>query len=143
MKKLATALIGMSIAAATGVQATAGALADLLVEDLPAGSAGLRQRIPGLLQELVDAATLMLVGEEYRLQTRESAEWETDFRRRLGRLLADDGRLAGDFRATRPDRRDDRRSAAHRLEDREPEALVEAREDEAGCAPVQLDELSR
>jgi hypothetical protein len=82
--------------AATGVQATANALADLLVQDLPAGSAGLRQRIPGMLQELVEKGTLMLVGEEYRLQTRESAEWEGDFRNRYARIHADDSRIASD-----------------------------------------------
>jgi hypothetical protein len=82
--------------AATGVLATAGALADLLVEDLPAGSASLRQKVPGMLQDLVDKGTLMLVGDEYRLQTRESAEWEADFRGRFARIQADDGRIASD-----------------------------------------------
>ena len=65
---------------ATGVHATPDTLADLLVEDLTAGSAALRQRIPSLLQALVEDGLLMLVGGEYRLQTRESAEWERDRR---------------------------------------------------------------
>jgi len=82
--------------AATGVRATADTLADLLVEDLTAGSAALRQRIPGLLKELVDAGTLMLVGDEYRLQTHESAEWEGDYRKRFARIRADDSRIASD-----------------------------------------------
>ena len=85
--------------AQTGVKATADTLADLLVENLPAGSSDLRQRIPALLQSLADDGTVMLVGDEYRLQTRESAEWEGDFRKRHTRLLADDTRLASD-RAT-------------------------------------------
>jgi hypothetical protein len=82
--------------AATGVQATADVLADLLVEDLAAGSAKLRQQVPAVLQGLVDAGTLMLVGDEYRLQTRESAEWETDYRARHARIFADDSRIGSD-----------------------------------------------
>lgn len=82
--------------AATGVSATASILADLLVDDLRQGSAALRQRIPDLLHTLVEEGTIMLVGEEYRLQTRESAEWEADFRKRFARLHADDGRIASD-----------------------------------------------
>jgi len=82
--------------AVTGVRASADSLADLLVEDLTAGSSGLRQRIPTLLQELVDKGALMLVGDEYRLQTRESMQWDTDYRRILTRILADGGRLAAD-----------------------------------------------
>lgn len=85
--------------AATGVRATASTLADLLVEDLPAGSAALRQRIPAVLEDLADSGILMLVGDEYRLQTRESAEWEGDFRSRYARIQADDSRIASD-RAT-------------------------------------------
>ncbi|MBI3964486.1 MAG: BREX system P-loop protein BrxC [Chloroflexi bacterium] len=86
-------------AIATGVRASADALADLLVDDLPAGSADLRQRIPALLDRLVESGTLMQVGAEYRLQTRESAEWEQDYRRHFNRIAADDSRIAGD-RAT-------------------------------------------
>ncbi len=82
--------------AATGVRATTEMLADLLVEDLPAGSASLRQRIPRLLEGLVEEGTLMLVGGEYRLQTRESAEWEKDYCGRRSRIQADDARLASD-----------------------------------------------
>ena len=81
---------------ATGLAATAESLADLLVEDLPAGSAGLRQRIPTLLQQLVDGGLLMLVGGEYRLQTRESAEWERDRRARYQKIANDAMRLASD-----------------------------------------------
>lgn len=85
--------------AATGIRADAATLADLLVEDLTAGSAALRQHIPELLQGLVESGTLMLVDGEYRLQTRESAEWEADYRARFARIQADDARIAGD-RAT-------------------------------------------
>ena len=81
---------------ASGVRSTPDMLADLLVENLPAGSAELRQRIPGLLEELVEQGTLMQVEGEYRLQTRESAEWERDRRARYQRILADAPRLASD-----------------------------------------------
>ncbi len=82
--------------AATGVRPTASALADLIVEDLPAGSTELRRRIPEVLQDLVEAGVLMQVDDEYRLQTRESAEWEADFRGRYARIHADDSRIASD-----------------------------------------------
>jgi hypothetical protein len=87
--------------AVTGVRADVATLADLLVEDVTGvnANAALRQRIPLLLQDLVESGTLMQVGEEYRLQTRESAEWETDFQHRRIRIGADDSRIASD-RAT-------------------------------------------
>ncbi len=85
--------------AALGIQAKADTLADLLVEDLTAGSTALRQRIPAALQALVGEGRLMLIDDVYRLQTRESAEWESEYRTRRGRIAADDARIAGD-RAT-------------------------------------------
>ena len=81
---------------ATGVRATSDALADLVVDDLTAGSASLRQQVPAVLQGLVDAGTLMLFDGEYRLQTPESIEWETDYRSRLARILGDDVRVAAE-----------------------------------------------
>ncbi|RRR70353.1 MAG: BREX system P-loop protein BrxC [Candidatus Viridilinea halotolerans] len=81
---------------ATGLRATATNLADLLVEDLAGGSDDLRQRVPLLLDDLVSRGKLLQVGQEYRLQTRESAEWEHDFRHRRARIHADDSRLASD-----------------------------------------------
>jgi hypothetical protein len=83
-------------AAATGVQANATTLADLLVEDLRGGSSSLRQRIPTLLKELTEEGTLMEVEGEYKLQTRESAEWERDFRRSFGSIRGDTPRIASD-----------------------------------------------
>lgn len=82
--------------AAAGIRADATTLADLTVDDLAAGSAPLRQRIPNLLQSLVESGALMVVGDEYRLQTRESAEWEADYRSRLAPIKADDTRLASE-----------------------------------------------
>jgi len=66
-----------------GVRANPEVLADLLVEDLPAGSADLRKRIPPLLEALVDTGLLMVVGDEYRLQTKESSVWNAEYTRQL------------------------------------------------------------
>ena len=72
-----------------GVRATADTMADLLVEDLAADGARLRARLPALLDELVDAGTLMKLDQEYSLQTRESSEWEAEFRNRQTRIAND------------------------------------------------------
>ena len=81
---------------ATGVRATSDALADLVVDDITTGSAPLRQQVPLVLQALSDAGTLILVDGEYRLQTPESIEWETDYRGRLSKILGDDVRMASE-----------------------------------------------
>jgi hypothetical protein len=79
----------------SGLRATPDMLADLLVEDLAEGSSTLRRlRIPPLLEELAETGTLIQVGEEYRLQTRESAAWDQDYRTRLSRLQNDTPGLA-------------------------------------------------
>jgi hypothetical protein len=80
----------------TGVRATAEMLADLMVEDLRAGGATLRRRIPELLQQMVDNGQLMLVEGEYRLQTREGAEWTAAYQGARARLIGDDARMASD-----------------------------------------------
>ena len=80
----------------TGVRATSDALADLVVDDLTTGSAPLRQQVPMVLQKLVDDGTLILVEGEYRLQTPESIEWETDYKNRLSRITGDDVRMASE-----------------------------------------------
>lgn len=59
-----------------GLKATADTIADLMVEDLQAGSGKLRERLPGLLDK---CELLMKVGEEYRIQTEESAAWTDEF----------------------------------------------------------------
>jgi len=82
--------------AAAGVRATADMLADLLVTDLNSGSSALRQRVPQLLNDLVERSILIQADGEYRLQTRESKEWDGDYRARYTRILSDDGRIAGD-----------------------------------------------
>ena len=59
-----------------GIQATVDTLADLLVKDLSTGSSGLRSKLPNLL----DGCELLIkVGDEYRIQTEESAAWNDEF----------------------------------------------------------------
>ncbi len=77
-----------------GLRATAGALADLLVEDLAKDGSTLRGQIPQRLDELAAAGTLMKLDDEYSLQTRESSEWEAEFRNRQARLANDPTRMS-------------------------------------------------
>ena len=77
-----------------GMRANVGTLADLLVENLAGDGASLRRRLPALLDELVDAGTLMKLDDEYSLQTRESSDWEAEFRNRRSRLRNDRARMA-------------------------------------------------
>lgn len=71
-----------SSAADTGLKTDAQSIADLLVDDLTADSAALRAQVRSTLEELVDVdrKLMRLAGpaggiEEYRLQTKESADW--------------------------------------------------------------------
>lgn len=81
-------------AADSGVRANAEMLADLLVEDLANDGTNLRIKLPKLLDELIAKGTLMKVDDEYSLQTRESSEWEQEFRSRETKLLNDLSRLS-------------------------------------------------
>ncbi len=81
------------VGADDGVRATAETLSDLLVEDLKNDGAKLRQEVPPLLKDLVDKGKLMLVENEYLLQTREGANWNQDFNRRRSQIINDESRL--------------------------------------------------
>jgi hypothetical protein len=76
------------------VQATENVLADLLVEDLRKGSGPLRQRLPALLEALVQEGLLMQIEDEYRLQTREGSAWNDEYRRQIGELQGDSQKIA-------------------------------------------------
>jgi hypothetical protein len=73
-----------------GVRASKEHIADLLVDDLLADNGKLRSTVETLLEELASSGTLMKVGDEYRLQTKEGAEWDAEFRRRQSKLSNDD-----------------------------------------------------
>ena len=75
------------------VRATADTLADLLVEDLATDGARLRREVPSLLDEMARAGKVMLIDNEYVLQTREGAAWTQDFNRRRAQILGDEPRL--------------------------------------------------
>src|SRR5680860_620849 len=77
-----------------GVRATADALGDLLVQDLAKDGAIMRVQVPKLLDGLVAASTLMKLDNEYSLQTRESSEWEAEFRNRQTKLVNDPTRMS-------------------------------------------------
>lgn len=83
-------------AADLGVRAVPDVLADLLVTDLPAGSATLRRRVPELLALLEHDGQLMKVDDEYRLQTAEGAEWERDYRTRFNAIKDDQARIGSE-----------------------------------------------
>ncbi|MCC6484060.1 MAG: BREX system P-loop protein BrxC [Armatimonadetes bacterium] len=83
-----------------GVRANVDTLADLLVTDLRAGSAALRQSLPGLLQRLVEDGIVSQVQDEFRLQTREGQVWDADYRSRMAGIIADEART-GPERETR------------------------------------------
>ncbi len=76
-----------------GVRAQPETIADLLVVNL-AGEDNLRREVPALLQELQTDGAVIEVGGEWRLQTKESAEWEAAYRNEEKSILADQSGLA-------------------------------------------------
>ncbi len=73
-----------------GLRATADTVADLMVEDLNDGGTALRGRLPGLLDR---CELLMKVGDEYRIQTEESAAWNDEFLSQRNRLANEAHRI--------------------------------------------------
>ena len=65
-----------------GVRANANTLADLLIDDITTDSGPRRHELAGALEALARDGVLMKVGDEYRLQTTEGAEWDRAFRER-------------------------------------------------------------
>lgn len=78
----------------TGVRATKEHIADLLVSDLAADNGKLRNEVESTLRELANNGTLMLLDDEYRLQTREGLEWDREFRNHQSRLIGDAGKVS-------------------------------------------------
>jgi hypothetical protein len=62
-----------------GASASAGTLADLMMDDLSAGSAALREALPEALERCVAEKVLMRVGDGFRVQTEESVAWNDEF----------------------------------------------------------------
>jgi hypothetical protein len=65
-----------------GVRANANTVADLLVSDVSKESGSFRKGVSDTLDVLAVEGVLMKVGEEFRLQTTEGAEWDRAFRER-------------------------------------------------------------
>lgn len=76
-----------------GVRAQPETIADLLIVDL-SGEDELRRKVPDLLQELQSDGAVIEVGGEWRLQTKESAEWEAAYRTEVKAVLADQAGIA-------------------------------------------------
>ncbi len=69
-----------------GVRATARIIADLMIEDITTDSGPFRKQVETELEQLGNNGTLMNVGDEYRLQTTEGAEWDRAYREKAGAL---------------------------------------------------------
>jgi hypothetical protein len=69
-----------------GVRATARTIADLMIGNITTDSGPFRKQIEEELEQLGDDGTLMNVGDEYRLQTTEGAEWDRAYREKAGAL---------------------------------------------------------
>jgi len=82
-------------AADIGVRATPEMLADLLVSDLGSDGAVYRKEVPRILNKLVHDGKLIKLDDGYGLQTRESSEWDREFRNRQTKLLADVSGIGG------------------------------------------------
>lgn len=78
----------------SGLRSTPDILADLLVQDIREGSANLRSRIPSLLNGMVESGKLMHLDGEYRIQTREGAEWTGSYQSVRARITGDDALIA-------------------------------------------------
>ena len=73
-----------------GIKATVDTIADLLIQDLPKGSSELRNKLPGMLDS---CELLMKVGDEYRIQTEESAAWNDEFNSQRSLLANESHRI--------------------------------------------------
>jgi hypothetical protein len=77
-----------------GIRATPETIADLMIVDL-AGDAEIRKQVPLLLQELFEDGAAIEVQGEWRLQTKESADWENAYRSEVKQILNDQTGLSG------------------------------------------------
>jgi hypothetical protein len=79
-----------------GIRTDANTLSDLLVTDLTISSAELRRKVSELLEKLVVSGAVMQVDSEYRMQTREGAEWNQKYLEAMHKLLDDPGKLGSE-----------------------------------------------
>jgi len=86
-----------------GLRATPQILADLLIDDISRDSGAFRKQVEKALLALANEGVLMVVGDEYRLQTTEGAEWErelteqkTSLRQQSAEIASSRDRLFGE-----------------------------------------------
>lgn len=77
-----------------GVRANAEHISDLLTGDLNSSCAEVRKKVPTLLGKLADEGVLMLVDDEFRLQTPEGQAWEGEFKRSLASILSNNSLIS-------------------------------------------------
>lgn len=73
----------------SGVRATARTIADLMVQDLTTDTGPFRKEVETALQEMAADGTLMQVGNEYRMQTTEGADWDSAYRQKVTQFGSD------------------------------------------------------
>ena len=77
-----------------GVRATPTMLADLLIADVSRDSGPFRERVQRALHEMAASGLLLQVGDEYRVQTPEGAEWDRAYRAKVEVLQGDAVKMA-------------------------------------------------
>lgn len=73
-----------------GIKANVDSIADLLVDNISKGSSSLRSKLPGLLD---NCELLMNVDDVYRIRTKESSEWTSEFRNHRTQLANEAHRI--------------------------------------------------
>lgn len=81
-------------AADQGVRATAAHIADLMIAELDGDSGPFRKSAEEALESLAENGVLMVVEDEYRIQTTEGAEWDRAFRERCAALRQQEAEIA-------------------------------------------------
>ena len=79
-----------------GVRANAEHIADLLTGDLSTTCTEVRKMVPTLLKALADEGVLMVVDDEYRLQTPEGQAWESEYKSAYASIRNSDTRVASE-----------------------------------------------
>ena len=79
-----------------GVRASGSFLSELMVDDLQAGAHAFQPIVESALTELAEAGILMTVGDEFRIQTVEGAEWDRAFRQHVNGLRDKEGEIAAE-----------------------------------------------
>lgn len=77
-----------------GIRANAPTLADLLLANVTVDSGAFRKLVADTAESLASSGVLMKVGDEFRLQTTEGAEWDRAFRERQSAIRQNEFEIA-------------------------------------------------